>query len=218
MPNRSGFLISFEGGDGVGKTTQIQILTQRLNELGYKAQDYRELMSTELGREMRRLTGQTSGEPITPLAEAFLFQAGRAEAVNKIYRPALNNGQVVILDRYIDSSVAFQGFARGLGAALIEELNQISTAQLRPDLTICLTLDPAEAAARITKVRELDRFEAAGEQLQKSVQAGFDHIAKSEPQRFCLVDGRGTIEAVASRIEAIVLEKLNDNGQVNQPN
>ncbi|TSC66170.1 MAG: dTMP kinase [Candidatus Berkelbacteria bacterium Gr01-1014_85] len=218
MQNKAGFLISFEGGDGVGKTTQIQILTQRLIDLGYSAQDFRELMSTELGREVRRLTGQTTGEQISPLAEVFLFQAGRAEAVNKLYRPALANGKIVILDRFIDSSVVFQGFARGLGAALIEELNQISTAQLKPNLTICLTLDPIEAASRITKIRELDRFEAAGEELQKSVQAGYDYIAQSEPNRFCLVDGRGTIEAVAQRIEAIVLERLNDNSQIDQPN
>ncbi|MGH2956693.1 MAG: dTMP kinase [Solirubrobacterales bacterium] len=189
--------ISLEGVDGSGKSTQAKLLAE---ELGEGTGSVREPGGTAAGERIREVLKEP-GLALEPLAELLLFCAARAELVAEVIRPALDEGRDVVCDRFSDSSVAYQGIARGLGAARVEQLCGIATEGLWPDLTIVLRLDPAEAAKRISD-RAADRFEGEGLELQRQVAAGYEEVARRHPQRVRVVDASGPVGEVHAAVMA----------------
>jgi dTMP kinase len=189
--------ISLEGIDGSGKSTQAKLLAE---ELGEETVSVREPGGTAAGERIRELLKEPHLE-LEPLAELLLFCAARAELVAEVIRPALEQGRDVICDRFSDSSVAYQGIARRLGAAPVEQLCGIATDGLWPDLTIVLRIDPAAAAKRISG-RSADRFEGEGVELQRRVAAGYEEVARRHPQRVRVVDASGPVAEVHAAVMA----------------
>lgn len=203
---KRGVLITFEGIEGSGKTTQLAIAAEQLRADGVAVLCAREPGGTAVGEGVRRVLLDAAGAPITPLAELLLFEAARAELVSRVIAPALERGEVVLCDRFADSSIAYQGFGRGLGAKLVATLNGIATSGVVPDLTLVLDLEPAVALARAT-AEGADRIEAEGLAFHERVRDGFRHLAAAEPQRVRLIDAAGPVDAVAARV-AEALEGL----------
>lgn len=206
-----GLLISFEGLDGSGKTTQMALLADWLEERGVPFLRTREPGGTPLGTEIRQLLFGRPDMVITPLAEAFLFQADRAQHFETVVLPALEQGRLVITDRCYDSSIAYQGAARGVGTELIERLSLIATRGHTPDLTILLDLDPAEVAER-TNIEldrsglraEQSRFDRASLQFHQDLRQAFLNLARAHPQRIKSIDARQSPEQVHHQIIALV--------------
>ena len=173
----SGLLVTFEGIDRAGKTTQARLLCEAL---GAGAVAVREPGGTAVGERVREILKDPAIE-IGPAAEALLFAAARAELVARVIRPALEEGLVVVSDRFLDSSLAYQGAARGLGVEEVARINRWATGGLVPDLTFLLSIAPAAAARRGS---ESDRFETEGAALQESVLAAYEHLAEAEPDRW----------------------------------
>lgn len=196
--------ITFEGGDGAGKSTQVQILTEWLNAQGRKAIGTEEPGGTELGWALRDLI--LFGEDINPRAEALLYAADRSHHIDTVVRPALEAGTIVVADRYFDSSVAYQGVGRGLGAEWIERLNLWGAGDLKPDLTILLDLDVSKLPERIT--RDLDRLERAGEEFHQVTRQAFLDRAAAEPNRFVIIDAAPAVEEIAAQVRVVVAQKL----------
>ena len=194
----TGLFISFEGGDGTGKTTQIARLAEHLRAEGAEVVTTREPGGTELGREIRQAL--LHGEDLSPRTEALLYSADRAHHVATVIRPALDRGATVITDRFVDSSVAYQGSARELGIDEIRSLNDWAVGGLVPDLTFLLDLDPAVGAARLT--REKDRLESAGDDFPRQVRQTFLEMAEAEPDRFVVIDASRSIDEIAADVRA----------------
>lgn len=194
----TGRFISFEGGDGAGKTTQIALLVEHIKSTGGEAVVTREPGGTELGRKIRQAL--LHGEDLSPRTEALLYSADRAHHAATVIRPALDRGATVITDRFADSSVAYQGAARDLGVDEIRELNTWAVDGLTPELTILLDLDPEIGSARVGE--EKDRLESAGEAFHRRVRETFLNIAASEPDRFVIVDASRTVAEIAADIRA----------------
>lgn len=194
----TGLFISFEGGDGTGKTTQIARLAEHLRAEGAEVVTTREPGGTELGRAIRQAL--LHGEDLSPRTEALLYSADRAHHVATVIRPALDRGATVITDRFVDSSVAYQGSARELGIDEIRSLNDWAVGGLVPDLTFLLDLDPAVGAARLT--REKDRLESAGDDFHRQVRQTFLEMAEAEPDRFVVIDASRSIDEIAADVRA----------------
>jgi dTMP kinase len=188
--------VSLEGLDGSGKTTQARLLGARLEAEGHEVVLTREPGGTPLGEEIRRLV--LHGGDVAPWAEAALYAASRAQHVEKLIRPALARGATVICDRYVDSSVAYQGIARGLGLERVLDLNLAAVGGLLPDRTILLEIGVAEAAARMD--RELDRIEREGDSFRGRVAAAYRELAERFPARYLTVDGTAAPETIAEEI------------------
>jgi dTMP kinase len=193
-----GLFVSFEGIDRSGKTTQARLL---VDALGDDALAVREPGGTAVGERLRELIKDPE-LTIGPHAEALLFAAARAELVADVVRPALDHGRVVVSDRYVDSSLAYQGAARGLGVEEVARVNEWATSGLVPDLTILLELPPTDAAARATA--EDDRFEAEGAGLQERVRLAYEELALADPARFRRVDATRSPEQVHADVLKIV--------------
>jgi dTMP kinase len=178
--------VSFEGVDGSGKTTQARLLAERLRAEGRDVVEAREPGGTELGERMREVV-LGARHAIAPWAEAALFAAARAQLVDEVIRPALARGADVVLDRYIDSSLAYQGLARGLGVERVLELNLLASGGLLPDRTVLLLVDPAVAARR--RDGEPDRIESEGDAFAESVDRAYRHLAELFPHRILVADG-----------------------------
>lgn len=208
----AGLFITLEGGDGVGKTTNANLLEEWLSvEQGQTVVRTREPGGTELGKSIRELLLHTPGH-VDPKAEALLYAADRAHHVNTVIRPALERGQVVLQDRYIDSSVAYQGAGRVLGADEIRSLSEWAADDLWPDLTILLDLDPIEAERRRQAVRTgYDRLEAEAADFHRRVREGFLALAEAEPERFLVVDAAQPLDAIAVQIRERVAPLLAHN-------
>lgn len=199
-------LITFEGIDGSGKSTHIKKIHDFLAERGYNVHVFREPGGTPLSEKIRHILLNSSDE-IHPLAESLLFSAARAQLVEKKIRPLLETGAIVILDRFFDSTTAYQGFGRRiLPLAEIRFLNDLATRNLKPDLTIYLKLDPASAASRRKNSRDEDRMEQEGLDFFKRVSDGFDEIASREPRMVSIDSSRSPEETFRSILEH--LEKL----------
>ncbi len=191
----TGRLISFEGLDGAGKTTQMDLLERWLVERHIAYIRTREPGGTALGVEIRHLLLHRPELAITPLAEALLFQADRAQHFATMVLPALQEGKLVITDRCFDASIAYQGFARGVGVDLVERLSLLATQGRIPDLTILLDLDPTQVHARTDTTHdqsglreEQTRFDAEAESFHRRVQEGFRLLARIHPDRIKVVD------------------------------
>jgi dTMP kinase len=207
----SGLFISFEGIDGVGKSTQIDLLIKHLDELGRKSIRTLEPGGTDLGVEIRHLLLHRKGE-VAPRAEALLYAADRAHHVATKVRPALAEGTDVIIDRYLDSSVAYQGAGRELDSVEIRNLSLFAVQGLLPHLTILLDLDAADSLSRRSKTgEEPDRLEREKVEFFEAVRQGYLSLAAAEPERFFVVDARQTIEEMAAQIRVRVDQLINKN-------
>ncbi len=202
---KQGLFISFEGGEGAGKSTQIERLAAWLAAKGQQVVLTRQPGGTPYGQRIRELilTPQT-GEQLSSRAELFLYLADRAQHVDTVIRPALESGQIVICDRYTDSTLAYQGYGRELELAQLRQLNDNATAGLLPDLTFWLDLKPAEGQARIQKRAALDRLELEQSSFHERVYAGYQAMAEQEPQRWVRVPAAGS----ADMVQAAILEVL----------
>src|SRR5512132_1951515 len=197
-----GRLIAFEGVEGAGKSTQLELLRQALEGRDREVVVTREPGGTAAGERVRGLLLDPEVE-LDPRAEALLFAAARAELVAEVIRPALERGAVVLSDRYLDSSLAYQGGARGLGRGPVEAVNRFATGGLLPDLVVLLDLDPADGLAR--RARDPDRIEAQDIDFHRRVRSAFRDLAAAEPARFCVVDATLPAPEVAARVQAAVL-------------
>jgi len=192
--------ISLEGIDGSGKTTQAKLLARAL---GDEVLLVREPGGTETGERIRQIL-KDPGLELDPLAELLLFCAARAELVAQVVGPAREEGTDVVCDRFSDSSIAYQGAARGLGTDRVEEICDLATGGVWPDLTILLRIDPTLAAKRIGR-RKADRFEEEGIELQRRVADGYDEVARRHPDRIRIVDADGDRRAVHEAVLAAVM-------------
>ncbi len=200
----SGFFVVFEGGDGVGKTTQIDLLAGSLRAPAGGAYDVmvtREPGGTPLGQELRQAI--MHGGHVAPRAEALLYAADRAHHVHTKVRPALERGAVVVQDRYLDSSIVYQGGARGLGEE-VERISRWATEELLPDLTVLLDMEPV--AGRLD--RELDRVERETEEYRTLIRQAFVDLAAREPERYVVVDAARSVEDVAADVAQAVAARM----------
>jgi dTMP kinase len=204
----SGLFITFEGGDGVGKSTQVELLVEHLRAVGQTVVTTREPGGTELGVEIRNIVLHHRGD-IAPRAEALLYAADRAHHIATFVRPALERGDVVIQDRYFDSSVAYQGAGRVLNADEIKEISLWATESLIPDLTILLDLDPQQARVRLdAEDKEFDRLENEKHDFHARVREGFLALAAAEPQRWLVLDAAEDRAVIAAAIAQRVNQLL----------
>lgn len=215
MTERRGIFISFEGTDGSGKSTQAKLLTQRLREEGFAVTPNQEPGATDIGRQIRRIMLDPENDLMAPMTELLLMFASRAQAAVEIIEPALRRGDVVVSDRFTDSTLAYQGAARGLGFETVMQAHKLALGTLMPDLTICVNVDVSAGLARAHKRNADIREEVSEARLDQQdidfherVSAGYRRIAKLEPHRFRMVDGNGSVEEVAARIWSLVSEMV----------
>jgi len=197
--------IAFEGGEGAGKSTQEALLADHVQRLGRTVVRTREPGGTPAAEAIRDVLLSPRFTGLDPHAEALLFAAARGEHASAVIRPALERGDIVICDRYIDSSVAYQGIARGLGAEPVRELSLWATNGLVPDLTILLDVDPVVGLSRLSNP---DRMEAEPIEFHRKVREGFLALAKAEPHRYLIVDAARPAADIAADIQARVDEAL----------
>ena len=203
-----GVFITLEGGDGSGKTTQAELLRAWLSGQGRTVLRTREPGGTEVGLEIREIVLHHRGD-ISPRAEALLYAADRAHHVATVVRPALERGEVVIQDRYIDSSVAYQGVGRVLDPEAVRGLSEWATEGLAPDLTILLDLDADAARGRLDEARtRYDRLESEASEFHDRVRTAYLALAEAEPGRFLVVDAARPVDEIAGDIRGRVAHLL----------
>ena len=206
----SGLLISFEGTEGCGKTTQITLLAERLRAYGRSVRLVREPGGTPIGEEIRHtLKHSQQNHAMTAEAELLLMNASRAQLVREVIRPALAAGEIVLCDRFYDSTIAYQGYGRQLDLKMVQAIVDVAVGDTRPDLTLLLTVTPEvselrRALRQSTMPFMRDRIEEADRQFFDRVDRGFATIAAADPKRFRLVEASGSIEGVSDRVWDLV--------------
>ncbi|NLW98213.1 MAG: dTMP kinase [Actinomycetales bacterium] len=208
MSEHRGVFIAFEGGDGAGKSTQVRLLAERLRARGHTLVLTRQPGGTALGQALRGLV--LHGEPMTPRAEALLFAADKAQHVEELIRPALGDGKVVITDRYTDSSVAYQGAGRDLGADEVHSLQMWAVGGLVPDLTVIVDITAEEGRRRRGEVH--DRLESEEDSFHEAVREHFHALAAAAPDRYLVVDGSADPERLADEVWQRVEPLLEEGG------
>lgn len=211
MENR--FFITFEGGEGVGKSTQITRLAKRLEKVGLAVTISREPGGTEGAEAVRHVVlDKAAAEPFGPKMEALLFAAARSDHVEQVIKPALAKGDIVIVDRFMDSTRVYQGASNSLDDGFVKSLERVAINGMVPDLTIILDLDPALGMARAASRRadgvDVDRFEREELSKHEARQMAFLQIAKDEPDRCAVIDASGDIETVEQAIWNAVADRL----------
>lgn len=202
---KKGLFITFEGADGCGKTTQIKMLKDYLENSGYEVVLTREPGAKGLGEKVREILLNYDGE-VSDRCESFLFLADRAQNIDTIVNPAVKAGKIVLCDRHIDSTVAYQGYGRGLDLERINMLNRLATDGKTPDLTLVFDIDVETSMQRVGKNK--DRMESAGVEFHNKVRNGYLEIAKLNPERVKVIDGRETIEKVFENVKSVVNKTL----------
>ena len=196
-----GVFITFEGGDGSGKSTQLKLLARRLEAAGIPVRTLREPGGTSVGEAVRAILLNPDHSGLDDTAEILLYEAARAQLVAEVIEPALEAGEVVLCDRFFDSTTAYQGYARGIDLSEVAALNRAATGNLKPDRTLLLDIDPQAGLKRATS-DGADRLEGEDLGFHDAVRTGFLTIAAEDPQRVRVVDADGTIEEVAERVDA----------------
>ena len=198
-----GFLISFEGSEGSGKTTQVKRIAERLKKHNFEVLVTREPGGTKIGEEIRRiLMDCDSGKGMTPEAELLLFAASRAQLVREVIKPAVDAGKVVLCDRFLDSTTVYQGVGRRIASEPVAMINQFAVGALMPDVTVILDL-PAEVGLSRAQKRASDmpdRMEQENIEFYRKVRDGYLVLAKALPERFIIVDGTKSVEHVEETI------------------
>ncbi len=200
---KKGMFITFEGADGCGKTTQMKLLAEYLEKKGIDVVLTREPGAKGLGEKVREILLNYEG-PVSDRCESFLFLADRAQNIDIIVNPAVEEGKIVLCDRHIDSTVAYQGYGRGLDIERINMLNNIATNGRKPDLTFVFDIDIETSMARVGK--EKDRMERAGKDFHNRVRQGYLELAKQEPQRIKVIDAAKSIEEIHAEVIKIFEE------------
>lgn len=210
-----GRLITFEGGEGCGKSTQVRLLAERLQAVGRTVRLLREPGGTPLGEKLRHLLKHDpDGLGMAPETELLLMNASRAELVRRVIQPALAAGEVILCDRFFDSTTAYQGHGRGLPLAQVEAIIRLAVGASRPDLTLWLRVPPevgrARARARAGQDPLPDRFEAEQDAFFARVEAGYSAVATAEPARFVAIDAQAPVDEVANRVWQAICQRLPD--------
>ena len=203
-----GILITFEGPEGGGKSLQIKKLEEYLKDRGFRVLALHEPGQTKIGEQIRQILLDPKNKKMTPRTETLLFEASRAQLVDEIIKPALKKGIIVLLDRFLDSTTAYQGYGRGLPIKEIGKLNNFATGGLKPDLTILLDLEIEEGLKRRQKSGKIDRIDAEDLEFHRQVREGYLRIAKQNSQRWRVVDASKSPEEVFEEVRRIVEEKL----------
>lgn len=193
-------LITFEGTDGSGKTTQAHLLAEELRRRGLDVVETREPGGTELGEAVRALILDPASPAATPLAMALLYSASRAQLVETVIRPALGRGAVVIADRYTDSTLAYQGDGLGLDPEAMRVLTRVATGGLTPDITILVDVAPEVGVERAGRRGQLNRLDAGSLAFHRRVRAGYQALAAAEPKRWVTISGEGSPDAIHAAI------------------
>ena len=204
--------ITFEGGDGTGKTTQLKALESHLRGKGRSCISTREPGGTSLGKLIRQVLLEIGKQPIASPTELFLYLADRAQHVQEVILPAIESSKIVLCDRYTDSTLAYQGYGRGIDLDLLRQLNQFANRGVKPDLTLLLDC-PVELGLSRTAQRQSsagsarsreDRFEREKVEFHEKVRAGFLAMARAEPERFRIIDAAGPVEQVSREIQNVI--------------
>lgn len=206
-----GYLISFEGTDGCGKSTQIKLLKEHLENSGYTVTVSREPGGSKVGEKIREILLSKENTEISPMCELFLYEAARAQHAAEIIEPALERGEIVILDRFTDSTFAYQGFGRNLGEKCVETLNSYAVGDNIPDLTLMLKLPPEAAFVRKGGNDKSDRMEMAGDDFFKRVEKGFERAAEKFSDRIKIINVAGTKAKTHKKICDCVDKMLGEN-------
>lgn len=200
-----GLFITFEGADGCGKTTQMDLLANFLENKGYDIILTREPGAKGLGEKIREILLNYDGE-VSDRCESFLFLADRAQNIDTIVKPAVNSGKIVLCDRHIDSTVAYQGYGRGLDLDRINMLNNLAVNGVKPDLTFVFDIDVETSMHRVGK--EKDRMEKSGKEFFNKVREGYLSIAKLEPDRVKVIDASRSIDEISKNVIDIIEQTL----------
>jgi dTMP kinase len=200
-----GMFVCFEGGEGAGKSTQARILRQRLEDEGHVVVLTREPGATPVGAEVRRIVLDPATGELSHRTEALLYAADKAEHVHAVVLPALARGEVVITDRYVDSTLAYQGAGRDLPTEELEQVARWATGDLRPHLTVLLDLEPADG---LTRFDERDRIEGESIEFHQRVRAEFLRLAGSDPDHYLVLDARAPVDEVADAVHTHVMKLI----------
>ena len=194
-----GLFITLEGGDGAGKSTQIRNITKYFADKGMTVTHTREPGGPPISEKLREILLDTANTEMHPVTEMLIYAAARAQHVRETVAPALERGEVVICDRYVDSSIAYQAYGRELGD-MVAAVNMHATGGLKPDLTIWLDIDPEKGKARASGDKGPDRLDLESAAFHERVRSGYASIAEAEPERFRRIDASGTIEEIEKQI------------------
>lgn len=207
--------ITFEGPDGAGKSSQIEKLIARLAAEGYQPVVTREPGGTAVGDRIRDVVHDVRHAEMSPSAEVLLYSASRAQLVNEIIRPALAKGEIVLCDRYADSTLAYQGYGRGLDLEALQNLTEFATGGLTPDLTILLDIDgPAGLARRVEFGEEMNRLDLEALDFHERVRAGYLQLVAGDPARWVVIDAARSPEEVAEDVQTSVLTHLQKSAEI----
>ena len=204
--------ITLEGPEGSGKSTQLRLLTTFLREHGFNVVATREPGGTPIGDEIRGILHHVDNTAMSPITEVLLYAASRAQLVSEIIRPALVAGKLVICDRYIDSTFAYQGYGRGLDQDMLKALTSIATDDLRPDLTLLLDVEVSTGLARrLSEGEEMNRLDLEETAFHERVRRGYHRLAQSQPDRWEIVDAGREVDAIQADVRRIVSSRLRLN-------
>jgi len=206
-----GVLITFEGPEGCGKTTQLRLLAPWLQSQGYPVLTTREPGGTAIGEALRTVLHDPTHKEMSPRAEILLYSASRAQIVDEVIRPALEKGTIVLCDRYSDSTYAYQGYWRGLDLAMLRRITQFATQNLVPDLTFFLDIDPTIGLQRRSASGPLNRLDQEALDFHQRVRAGYLALIAEEPQRWVTIPAAASIEDVQARLREAVISWLRDH-------
>lgn len=206
---KRGYFITFEGGEGAGKSIQVQILVSHLHEEGRAVVVTREPGGTRIGEQIRHVTHDTDNVDLNPITEAYLMAAARAQHVAEIIEPAIAAGNIVVCDRFVDSSIAYQGYGRKLGPDVIANLNKLAVNGAIPDLTLLLEISSEIGIKRRSEgTKAKDRLDLQQQDFYTRVYNGYHALAKQHSDRYVIIDASKSIEQVASKIWDTVKKKL----------